>query len=416
MPAVTQATSANSVPSPRMASSPKSPGCGKAPEEARFASASTAMAVSSPPAPSGTSARGVGALSTALRRTPSSEDFPIVTPLRWQRWEAGLLDAFADIPLGIRLGFKIGVSSSLSSVYSPPDHESALENSVFITAQINKEIDCGRYSALLPPIAFLTKYGPYRMSPLSVVSNPVSGKQHFIQDHSFPRNNPLLSSINSEIDVSLFRCDWGSFIDCFMAVLNGPPGTQVAVFDVDAAHRRMPTMPEDRLHVCVAWDRKVSVDHCCCFGCASSSGIFGRIADAVKAIFLWKLVDLILKWADDFSFWRFLFPPSLESPWSYRIDEDLIWSVADDLGWPWSPAKCKPFAFQFRYIGFDWDLEKKTVALPAEKKAKFLGKLDGWEAGSAVDRKACLSVVGSLNHCSVVVLGRLGLALTRVQF
>jgi hypothetical protein len=183
-----------------------------------------------------------------------------------------------------------------------------------------------------------------------------------------------------------------------------PPGTQVAIFDVDATHRQMLTMPEDRLHVCVAWDGKVSVDHCCCFGCASSSSIFGRVADAAKAIFLWKLVDLILKWADDFSFWRFPFSPSLESPWSYRIDEDLIWSVADDLGWPWSPAKCKPFAFQFRYIGFDWSLEKKTVALPAEKKAKLLGKLDGWEASSAVDRKACLSVIGSLNHCSVIVL------------
>jgi hypothetical protein len=120
----------------------------------------------------------------------------------------GLLDAFADIPLGIQLGFKIGVSSSLSSVYLPPNHKLALENSVFITAQIKEEIDCGRYSAPLPPIEFLAKYGPYRTSPLSVISNPVSGKQRLIQDHSFPRNNPLLSSINSEIDVSLFRCDW----------------------------------------------------------------------------------------------------------------------------------------------------------------------------------------------------------------
>jgi hypothetical protein len=296
------------------------------------------------------SALGVGAWSTALRPIPRPELFPIVTPLRWQRWEAilgeaGLLDEFADVPLGLQFGFKIGNSSSLSTVFSPPNHKSALDNSAFISAQINKEIECGRYSEPLPPDEFLAIYGPYRMSPLGVVSNAVSGKQRLIQDHSFPRNDPSLSSINAKIDASLFRCDWGSFVDCFTAVLNAPPGTQVTVFDVDAAHQRMPTAPEDRLHVCVAWKGKVSVDHCCCFSCASSSGIFGRVADTAKAIFLWKLIDLILKWADDFSFWRYPFPPSPEGPWTYRVDEGLIWSIADDLGWPMGPGEVHPLRF-----------------------------------------------------------------------
>jgi hypothetical protein len=353
---------------------------------------------------------GVEFLSTALRTTPEQDLFPIVTPLRWQRWEAvlseaGLLDRFADVPLGLRFGFKIGVSSSVSTVFSPPNHKSAHENSAFIASQIKKEIDCGRYSVPLPPDEFLTIYGPYRTSPLGVVSNPTSGKQRLIQDHSFPRNNPSLSSVNAEIDASLFLCDWGSFMDCFTAVLDAPPGAQVAVFDVDAAHRRMPTAPEDRLHVCITWDGKVSMDHCCCFGCTSSSGIFGRVADAAKAIFLWKRMNLVLKWADDFSFWRFPSPPAPEGPWSYCVDESLLWTVADDLGWPWAPMKCKPFASSFRYIGFDWDLMRKSVALPEGKKTKFLSKLSAWAPGVPIDRKTCLSLTGSLSHCAVVVLG-----------
>jgi len=158
----------------------------------------------------------------------------------------------------------------------------------------------------LSPSEFLATYGPYRTSPLGIVMNPTSNKQRLIQDHSFPRNNPSLPSINSKIDSSLFLCDWGSFIDCFMAVLNAPPGTEVAIFDVDAAHRWMTTAPEDWLHLCIAWGGKVYADHCCCFGCCSSSGIFGRCADASKAIYLYKGVNDILKWADDYSFWRFL--------------------------------------------------------------------------------------------------------------
>jgi hypothetical protein len=39
------------------------------------------------------------------------------------------------------------------------------------------------------------------------------------------------------------------------------------------------------------------------------------------------------------------------------------------------------------------------------KKEKFLGKLKGWSQGSLVDRKACLSLVGSLNHCAVLIKG-----------
>jgi hypothetical protein len=209
--------------------------------------------------------------------------------------EAGLTEEFRDVVLGICFSFHIGVSSRIDSVYSPDNHRSALENADFISSQIEKEIQAGHYSMPLSPDEFLATYRPYRTSLLGVVSNPTSNKQLLIQDHSFPRNNASLLSVNSEIDSSLFRCNWGSFIDCFTVVLNALPGTEVTIFDVDAAHRWMPTAPEDRLHLCIAWEGKVYADHCCCFGCCSSSGIFGRCADASKAIYLFKGVDDILK-------------------------------------------------------------------------------------------------------------------------
>jgi hypothetical protein len=336
--------------------------------------------------------------------------FPIITPLRWDRWRdrllaAGWLVEFADVPIGLHDGFRIGVSSQITSTFSPPNHKSAFVNSDFIDEQIRTEIAEGCYSEGLDPAAFLATYGPYRTSPLGISFNPNNNKPHLIQDHSFPCNDPCMQSVNAEIDGSAFKCDWGSFADCFLRVLDAPPGTQVAVFDVDAAHRRMPVTPEDRLHVCVAWNNKVHMDHYCCFGCTSSSGIFGHVTDTIVVIYHQEGVDAIVKWADDFTFWRIPIIASDEGPWTYRYDESLIWRIGDDLGWPWSkkPGKCIPFAVVFQYVGFLWDLVEKSVALPDAKRKKFLAKLSTWLAGTTVSFEECLSVIGSLNHCSVVI-------------
>jgi hypothetical protein len=155
----------------------------------------------------------------------------------------------------------------------------------------------------------------------------------------------------------------------------------------------MPVAPEDRLHVCVVWKGKVILDFCCCFGCSSSSGIFGRCADAIKTIYIYL------------NFWHFPILPSPSGPWTYSYDESLIWDVANTLGWPWSkkPGKCIPFTFTFKYVGFEWDLTQKTVCLPDSKRQKFLAKLAPWVQNGKVSAKECQSLVGSLNHCSVVV-------------
>ena len=180
-----------------------------------------------------------------------AELHPIVMPLIWHRWqelieEAGLLNEFADVPAGLRNGFRLGITSTITSVFSPKNHSSAIDNSDLVDAFVAKEVAAGHYSRPYDPDDFLATFGPYRTSPLGVIFKP---KPCLIQDHSFSCNHPHIHSINSEINSSNFKCDWGSFMECFVCVLNTPPGTQVAVFDVDAAHRHMPVAPEDRLHV-----------------------------------------------------------------------------------------------------------------------------------------------------------------------
>jgi hypothetical protein len=237
-----------------------------------------------------------------------------------------------------------------------------------------------------------------------------------------------MHSINSEIDPDAFKCDWGTFAHCYLLVALAPPGSQVAVFDVDTAHRRMPVAPEDRCHVCISWNGKVHADHCCCFGCSSSSGIFGRCADAIVAIFRSISIEDIIKWADDFLFFRYpkerlpsgicfrlrVHCSALTAPlgeYVFPYDASLIWAIAAILGWPWSPEKFHDFLALFIYIGFEWDLVAKTVCIPEEKKIKYLQRLEVWVSGAKVSAHECAVMIGTLNHCSAVVIaGRSHLA------
>ncbi|KAG2343961.1 hypothetical protein BDR05DRAFT_999509 [Suillus weaverae] len=68
---------------------------------------------------------------------------PIVTPLQWDKWEellgaAGVLNSFHNVPLGLCNGFHLGVSSSILSTFSPPNHNLALEHADFIDSQIKR--------------------------------------------------------------------------------------------------------------------------------------------------------------------------------------------------------------------------------------------------------------------------------------
>jgi hypothetical protein len=133
------------------------------------------MAPATPlPATSSTSVPDAGPLGIMPKATLDSADYPIVTPLCWKEWEsvlhiASLLEHFSDVPLGICFGFSLSVSSTITEVFSPPNHKSAIDNEEFVTSQIIKEVTLGHYLSPLLPASFLAKYGLYWTSPLRVV-------------------------------------------------------------------------------------------------------------------------------------------------------------------------------------------------------------------------------------------------------
>src|SRR5882672_3895252 len=194
-----------------------------------------------------------------------------------------------------------------------------------------------------------------------------------------------------------------------------PPGTEGATLDIIRAYRNSPLCPSHKAYVASMWHKKIYIDHCAMEGLSSSGNIQGVPADALVAIIKHHGVDNVLKWVDDFCFFRV---PASSSPdgkggFTHRYSTDItsILSVTDLLGVPWHPVEVKgqDFVSSVAYIGFSWDLENRTVSLSAKKHLKYLEKTRSFMAlaRSKVTRKEVMSIHGTLQHiCFVYRQGR----------
>ncbi|KAF5384772.1 hypothetical protein D9615_001263 [Tricholomella constricta] len=366
------------------------------------------LPVPKPPAIGSTPAPFAASGSTALNSALLDFHFPISSPLKHWRWtallqETGGLDRFAGVPRGLEFGFSLGLEDfTLTSTFSPPNHYKTAVHHEFIVNKYAEEIKLGRVSPGYPPSLIKSLFGHYRTAPLNVIESS-HGKLRITVDHSYPRDNPLISSVNARIDSKRFQCAWGTFSACYLLVADAPPDTEASVFDVDAAFRNIPTRPAHRLFTAIVINGLVHLDARLNFGICPAPGIFGFVADAIVWIYLHMGVDALIKWVDDFVFFRY--PTGRRSDGSpiFSYDESLIWGIAADLGWPWAPEKFVPFSSSFTYIGFLWSLADKTVCLPDAKRTKYLAKLADWSLGASVSLHSTESLIGTLNHVTLVV-------------
>jgi hypothetical protein len=359
------------------------------------------------------------------------ELFPIITQLKWTAWEVilakhSLLHSFGDIPIGLQYGFLTGLERYIiTQTFTPPNHYRTAEHHNFIVSKYAEEITLGCISRGYPRELLQQYIGPFQTAPLNVVQNTPGGKMRVTIDHSFPHSkvqldvtrkdsgvqelgyqnfDPTTTSVNTVIDSKKFQCMWDTFSQCYLMVADAPEGTEAAIFDVDAAFRNVPTHPLARPFLACMIDQKVHIDHCLNFGASLCPGIWGHIADAMVEVCLREGVKDLIKWVDDFVFFRYPKEVDVRGSYSYRYGEDLIWKLAENLGWPWAPKKFVPFATSFMYIGFLWDLRQKTVSLPDVKKTKYLNKLAVWTEEFKPTLTEVESLIGTLNHVTLVVL------------
>ena len=233
------------------------------------------------------------------------------------------------------------------------------------------------------------------MSPLGLVPKPNSTKYRMIQDMSFPRNNPNIQSINAGINSDDFPTEWRSFDSTVKLVLSLPPGCVAATFDIEAAYRITPVCPSQQNWLTVSWDGKIYNDRALAFGMASSVGVFSSIADMLVALYRVAGFGPIKKWVDDFL--------TIRLPEHSWTEEEFI-AFTSKLGIPWSIAKLSCFSTVQHYIGFDWNLESKSVTFPPEKIAKLHQLLDTWSVSSGkFTCTAAAKLHGKLVHASSIL-------------
>jgi hypothetical protein len=340
--------------------------------------------------------------------TSSLNLFKINTPFIPDEWERMLnntlpFNKFPDVPIGMLFGFDMGVYTPPSFTYTPPNHDSALLFPDHVLSHIHNELSLGRYSGPFPRYKLESLIGPFRSSPLGTVPKTIgSTERRVVKDLSFPRDDPNLISINDQINIDDFRCDWGTFTEVRNIVVNAPDYSEAATLDVDSAFRCCPITPSQQRNFIVQWDDHFYIDHNAPFGATSAGGVFGRVADAKTAILTSKHLGPVKNWVDDFVFFRFPLSIVCGRPvFSYSLSD--IYDLASRLGWPWKHSKTKPFSTQFKYLGFMWDLSAKTVQIPEDKKLRYLAKLAPWTRDHKFSKKDTESILGTLVHCSLAV-------------
>jgi hypothetical protein len=112
---------------------------------------------------------------------------------------------------------------------------------------------------------------------------------------------------------------------------------------------------------------------------------------------------MVIKWVDNFIFLHYPSHHLPDGSYKFTYSSSLVWSIVEELEWPWAASKFVDFSTAFMYIGFWWDLLAKRVELPEKKKSKYLDRISTWMCGSPHTVRESKRVIGTLNHVCLVV-------------
>jgi hypothetical protein len=389
----------------------------------------------------------------------------------WHRMltEHRLLEKYSFIPHSLQFGFDAGIRSIIST-FTPDNSPTLYVHTKQYQEIMDREFSCGRYIGPFSRVEVEELLGPFQSSPLSLVPKPGKvDKYRAIHNFSFPHSpRDNISSINYSIDSNLFPCTWGTFATLCATIWHLPEGSQASIRDVAEAYRTIPILPAQwpGLVVKLREPDQFAINTNDNFGLTSAGGIHGSVADAGTDLFRAVGIGPLSKWVDDHIFFRILrehLPAynKKRQEWHRHIvtnggrlqdgsrywfqgetmpdghvmefDEDAglpfqdlsaasprsehealftyndadIDHLSDILGIPWENSKAIPFSHMVPYLGFTWNIQTRTVAIPSEKKKKYIDAIKNWATRPTHVLEDVQKLYGKLLHASLVVpMGR----------
>ncbi|KAF7314726.1 hypothetical protein MKEN_00946600 [Mycena kentingensis (nom. inval.)] len=317
--------------------------------------------------------------------------------------ELGIEDEFPHLVRNLREGFPIGDMPILDRTIIIPNHSSVDAHEDVVQAYVDKELAANRISG--PFSEEETERilgGAFVSSPLLVSENEQGPgkppKYRVCRNLSKESKKDGFPDINSFVEKESFPTSFDSAYKMGDTVANAPPGTTACAFDIESFHRTIPVHPSHKRYLVFKFKGRYYIDHCHPFGLASASSNAGQVGSAISRIWTLRLArkGITLRYEDDIS--GILFPSLRDT-----LTRDAFLSLVGDLGVTWNVKKCGlEFKARFTSIGFLWDFDDKTVALPEEKRTKYLARLDSALSGGKISRRDLQRIHGTLVHVSFV--------------
>jgi len=266
--------------------------------------------------------------------------------------------------------------------------------------------------------------------------------------------------VNSRINTDEFPSTWGKFSIIYLLIAKLPPGSEAATRDVAEAYRTIPLHPSQWPAAVVRVSDSLFCT-CAAFGAAPSSGVYGHVADGGAEIFRVHGIGPLEKWVDDHIFFRIhkthlACYNSLRTSWNHtfatqginqtgsrlwyggispitgqleelsedsshalrdlsgnlpRSSHDFLFSssmhdidaLSAELGILWALEKDQPFQPTMTYIGFLWDLDRRTVSLSPAKVDKYLTAIHKWRKRRTHTLQDVQELYGKLLHASSAI-------------
>jgi hypothetical protein len=359
---------------------------------------------------------------------------------------------------------------TIHASYTPPNRNTTPELQAAFEEVVNKEFRKGRWLGPYSKETIEKVLGPFQTSPITMVPKPGKpGKFRLIQNFSHPHkpihlpSGHYISSINSNLDSTMYPCLWGTFRNTCRLIWTLPPGSQGAIRDLSEAYRTIPLHPSQWPGTVVRIDDlNFAIDTRNAFGLATSAGTFGHVADAGADICRAHGIGPVSKWVDD-HFWLriqrqwlpkynetrnrlrnrvaeaggahhikgrivyfgdwlpdgqpeefdddFRFPIIDYSGYSPRSAEDSLYTyaicdidrISNKLGYIWEHEKDILFCFDPIFFGFQWHLLTLKVSVPNNKRDKYLDSIQEWERKNTHNEAETDSLYGKLMHISLIL-------------
>ena len=293
----------------------------------------------------------------------------------------------SSIVNGFQFGFDLGFRGKLTETF-PKNNKSAMLHKEGLSESIRKEITRQHTAG---PFAF-PPFPITHVSPLGAAPEP-DGSVRLIMDLSQPKG----LSVNEFISKEEFPCKYTPFDAATRLIRLTGKGCYLTKVDIKHAYRLLPVRPEDWPLLVYQWEGQYCVDLKLPFGCTSSASIFNDFADLVCWIINNKFDLVTIHYSDDY---LTISPANLSLALTQK---QTILHTFRDLNIPVSEDKTMGPATSLPYLGIQLDTVAMIMAVPDDKLQATLTMLPKWIGRKTATKQQLLSLIGKLNHISIVV-------------